>query len=569
MLPPPPPPPLSSPRPPLRGGPLGCCTGLLAAVLAGCAAPPPPIAGQPAAPAAQAVPAGTAAQASAAAGGHPALPGGELRTRNAIFKLSAFGELPGWDQDDIRAGWSAFRYSCGPLQRRDEWRQICSAAKTVAPTERAMRQFFESNFTVLRILHPDTSREGDITGYFEPLLEGQPSRGGEFNVPVMGVPRDLYSLDWGKVPAAQRRSVIRVKPVGTRLLPLAAGERGGYVMDMRRFVLDDRDRRLRLRLVDAPGDPHVEPYHSRAELEALGLPGGVDAPVLAWVNDPVALYAMQVQGSGRILQPDGSIVRVQYAEQNGHPFKPMRVVPKARPLTRGKVGTAEAADEFVFEDQEALDRGSAEAPLTRGGRPAPAAAPDGLVDELLKGATRPSPAARPPAPRPATPAPMARAVEPRRAAVQQRLNSDPSFVFFKTVAERPGSEGPQGALGVPLTAGRSVAVDPRVTPLGYPMYLSAPAPAGSRVQVQRLVFAQDTGGAIRGALRADYFWGFGSEAGQLARSTRHRGQMWVLLPNGEAARLASSRLVTRGAATPAAADGQCLVADGEFCSEVD
>ncbi len=566
MLPHPPLPPLSSPRPSRRGAPLGCCAGLLAALLAGCA-------GQPAEHQGPASPAGTAsapAPAQAARGDGPAVPGGELRTRNAIFRPSAFGELPGWDKDDIRAGWSAFRYSCEPLRRRDEWREICAAAKTVAPTERAMRQFFESNFTVLRILHPDSSREGDITGYFEPLLEGQPNRGGEFNVPVMGVPRDLYSLDWGKLPAAQRRSVIRVKPVGGRLLPLAAGERGGYAMDMRRFVLDDRDRRLRVRLVDAPGDPHVEPYHSRAEMEALGLPGGIDAPVLAWVDDPLALYAMQVQGSGRILQPDGSIIRLQYAEQNGHPFKPMRVVPKARPLTRGAAGPADAADEFVFEDQEAADGSGGEPPLTRGGRPAPApaAAPDGLVDELLKGAKRPPPAAaRPPAASPAAPAPAARLVEPRRAAVQQRLNSDPSFVFFKTVAERPRTEGPQGALGVPLTAGRSVAVDPRVTPLGYPMYLSAPAPAGSRVQVQRLVFAQDTGGAIRGALRADYFWGFGSEAGQLARSTRHRGQMWVLLPNGEAARLASSRLVTRGAAAPAAVDGQCLVADGEFCSE--
>jgi len=152
--------------------------------------------------------------------------------------------------------------------------------------------------------------------------------------------------------------------------------------------------------------------------------------------------------------------------------------------------------------------------------------------------------------------------------VQARLSTDPSFVFFKTVAERPRTEGPQGALGVPLTAGRSVAVDPRVTPLGYPMYLSAPPPKGSQVQVQRLVFAQDTGGAIRGALRADYFWGFGSEAGQLARSTRHRGQMWVMLPNGEASRLASSRLVTRGAAPSTIdTDGQCLIADGEFCSE--
>jgi membrane-bound lytic murein transglycosylase A len=88
--------------------------------------------------------------------------------------------------------------------------------------------------------------------------------------------------------------------------------------------------------------------------------------------------------------------------------------------------------------------------------------------------------------------------------------------------------------------------------------------------MQRLVFAQDTGGAIRGAVRADYFWGFGGEAGQMARATRHRGQMWVLLPTAEASRLATSKLVTRGLALPGGAtDGSCLVPDGEFCAEAD
>jgi membrane-bound lytic murein transglycosylase A len=122
---------------------------------------------------------------------------------------------------------------------------------------------------------------------------------------------------------------------------------------------------------------------------------------------------------------------------------------------------------------------------------------------------------------------------------------------------------------VPLTPGRSVAVDPRVTPLGYPVFLSAPAPAGSTISMQRLVFAQDTGGAIRGAVRADYFWGFGNEAGQMARSTKHRGQMWVLLPTAEANRLTTSKLVTRGLSVQGAETGLCLVPDGEFCAEVD
>lgn len=485
----------------------------------------------------------------------------EVRTRNAVFKLAGFDELPGWQQDDLRAGWGAFRNSCEALRKRDEWREICDASQRVpAADTAAMRGFFESRFSLLRILNTDASREGDITGYFEPLLDGQRQRSAVYDVPVLGVPRDLYTIDWSRVPKAQRRGVIAVRPDGNQLVVLPAPQAGSYAMDLRRFELDDRDRRLRVRLTGSGATARAEPYYTRGELEALNLPQDIGAPVLAWVADGLALYAMQVQGSGRIRLPDGSILRVQYAEQNGHPFKPLRVaaVKSTKVVTRGIGAAAEQPQEFVLEDDEAV---ADEAPVvTRGGKPVPAAprspsrASDSLVDQLLGGAKAPA---------------AASAKAPARV-TQGRLVSDPSYVFFKPVTDRPAAEGPQGALGVPLTAGRSVAVDPRVTPLGYPVFLSAPAPSGSAIQVQRLVFAQDTGGAIRGAVRADYFWGFGSEAGQNARSTKHRGQMWVLLPTAEAKRLSSNRIVTRGGAVASDVEaGQCLVADGDFCSEVD
>lgn len=508
----------------------------------------------------------------------------ELRTRNAMFKLARYEELPGWQEDDMRASWSAFRNSCDVLHKRDDWREICAAAKTVPPTTRAMRSFFESRFTLLRILHTDARGDGDVTGYFEPLLEGQMQRDAEFSTPVLGVPRNLYTIDWSRVPKAQRRAVVRVRPEGNLLLPAQPDEAGTYAMDMRRFELDDRDRRLRVRLVGAAGAPdaRVEPYHTRAELEALGLPQGVDAPVIVWVNDPLALYAMQVQGSGRVRMPDGQILRLQYAEQNGHPFKPLRVVPRQsmRVATRGiGIGGSgpEQPDSFVIEDEPANTPADEAAVLTRGmatprtSNPGTATASgnasEALVDELLKGARKPAAGPSSPAKRPASATPGKTTAAPM---VASRLAADPSFVFFKTVPDRPLSEGPQGALGVPLTPGRSVAVDPRVTPLGYPVYLSAPAPKGSAISMQRLVFAQDTGGAIRGAVRADYFWGFGNEAGQMARSTKHRGQMWVMLPTAEANRLATSKLLTRGVAL-GGGDGtsSCLVPDGEFCAEVE
>ncbi|HEY0857965.1 MAG TPA: 3D domain-containing protein, partial [Albitalea sp.] len=168
----------------------------------------------------------------------------------------------------------------------------------------------------------------------------------------------------------------------------------------------------------------------------------------------------------------------------------------------------------------------------------------------------PSPAARPAAP----PSPRARL-----------LSSDPSYVFFRVAPDQSPQQGPIGALGVPLTAGRSIAVDPRVTPMGYPVYLSSPMAAGAAKPLQRLVVAQDTGGAIRGALRADFFWGFGADAGRQALQTRQRGQMWLLLPRAEASSLFERGMAMRslGRGQRTALDGDCLVADGAFCSEVD
>jgi membrane-bound lytic murein transglycosylase A len=113
--------------------------------------------------------------------------------------------------------------------------------------------------------------------------------------------------------------------------------------------------------------------------------------------------------------------------------------------------------------------------------------------------------------------------------VVELLNQNASYVFFK---ESPITiDGPNGSLGVPLTAGRSLAVDTRAVPLGAPVYLATTFP-NSTQPLNRLMVAQDTGGAIRGAVRADFFWGFGEEAGAQAGRMRQSGQMWVLLPRG-------------------------------------
>lgn len=193
---------------------------------------------------------------------------------------------------------------------------------------------------------------------------------------------------------------------------------------------------------------------------------GVPAPVIAWTSDPVEVFFLQIQGSGQVELETGERIRVGYADQNGHPY---------RSLGR-----------FLLEGGElALEQTSMQ------GIKAWAAA--------------------------------------NPAKLQEALNANPSYVFFRELAP---SDGPLGALGVPLTPEYSLAVDRRYVPLGAPVYLSTTYPL-SETPLERLMAAQDTGGAIRGIVRADLYWGTGPVAGALAGSMRQQGSLWLLWPRGE------------------------------------
>jgi len=188
---------------------------------------------------------------------------------------------------------------------------------------------------------------------------------------------------------------------------------------------------------------------------------------LLWVDDPIGAFFLQVQGSGRVRLADtGETVRVAYADQNGHPYK--------------SIGRY-----LVDKGEMTLDQASA---------------------QNIKAWFLSHPARQ-----------------------QELLNANPSYVFFKEEKLLDPSQGPKGSLGVPLTPLRSIAVDPRFIPLGVPVFLATTEP-GSGMPLQRLVMAQDTGGAIRNPVRADYFWGFGAEAGEKAGRMKQRGMLWILQP---------------------------------------
>jgi membrane-bound lytic murein transglycosylase A len=300
--------------------------------------------------------------------------------------------------------------------------------------------------------------------------------------------------------------------------------------------------------------------------------------------------------------PDGQIVRVAYAEQNGHPFTPpVRKTPRTRGLAspsgeilmRGfEIPSVDDSADLATVAEAANPGGS---PLTRGIQPlggpeSPAKAPAKdaakeelspevaqMVELLLHGSgsvQRMSPSsASPPTQRPGRIEPEMKPGKPGEplivkfpgATKESVWSSDPSFVFFRQIPDTDA--GPVGALGVPLTPGRSVAVDPRTTPLGAPVFISTEG-ATPETRVNRLMFAQDTGGAIRGAVRADYFWGFGPGAFERASRMKESGRMWLLLPRELRIAAATPGTMTRGIATrPAEAESDCLVPDPELCVE--
>lgn len=210
----------------------------------------------------------------------------------------------------------------------------------------------------------------------------------------------------------------------------------------------------------------VVPYDTRAAIEAADH----KPPVLVWIDDPVDNFFLQVQGSGRVrltAGPDaGQVLRLAYADHNGQPY-----------VSIGRW--------LADQGQMAADQAS--------------------MQNIRAWARR----------------------NPGR--VQEMLSANPAVVFFREEKLSDAALGPNGAYGLPLTPGRSIAVDAHYVPLGTPVFLATTQP-GSSMPMQRVMLAQDTGTAIRGAARADFYWGSGDEAGQQAGRMKQRGQMWLLWP---------------------------------------
>lgn len=203
-------------------------------------------------------------------------------------------------------------------------------------------------------------------------------------------------------------------------------------------------------------------YYTRREIEEDKPFEGMDLEI-AWLADPVDLFFMQVQGSGRIVLPDGTGLRVGYGAKNSHNYTSVgRILIQRGELTEGNVS----------------------------------------ADEIRAWVRR----------------------NPEEGAELLRQNA--SYVFFREVNEVPADQGPLGAMNRSVTTLRTIAVDPRITLLGAPVWIEKQGLS----PMNRLMVAQDTGSAIRGAQRADIFFGTGAEAGFQAGAIKDGGRMIVLMP---------------------------------------
>jgi membrane-bound lytic murein transglycosylase A len=387
-------------------------------LLAACAAPPPPPPAAPPKPVAPPAPVVVVPPAAAT----PVAPDVPTIT-TAVGKLVpvAWSELVDFDADPLDDVLKTFRFSCSYLGKQAVWVEPCARLRALAQNDTVGLRALLKTMQPYRAESPSGDATGPITGYYEPVLRGSRNLRNPYLYPLYSKPAELQVLD-GKSSSG----ITRGRAVGGKTVPFFSREQmmspeGQRVMAGREIV---------------------------------------------WVDDPMDVVLIEVQGSGRVMLPDGSALRLNYAEHNGHPFVPLgRWMAANTPLKN--------------------------ATITQIGQWARA----NSADKVL---------------------PM--------------IHSNPQVVFFRSSPVTDVTVGPVGAAGVPLVPMRSIAVDVRSFPLAAPVWIEFKSPL-SDVMYRRLVFAQDTGGAIKGPVRADYFWGFGQQAGEIAAKTRQNaGKMWVLLP---------------------------------------
>lgn len=351
----------------------------------------------------------------------------------------AFDQLPGWRAEQAQRAWPAFFRSAqalvstvAPLRKgvaaSASLREICAAALRAGEQMQDAAGFFTAWFAPRRIV-----ADGFLTGYYEPEVAGALAPGPDYTAPALARPNDL--VDMREDTPANWDSTLE----GARRLP------GGA----------------------------LEPYPTRGEIMD-GAIAQATRPVV-WLADAVELFLIQVQGSARVILPDGARRRLVYDGRNGRPYTSIgRIL-----IESGAIPATEMSLARLKQWLREMGLGS-----------------DG-----------------------------------QGAAVMRR---NLSYVFFRLEEAPADADGPIGGQGVPLSSGVSLAVDRSLWSYGLPFWIAADLPAlAMRPDAGRLWIAQDTGSAIVGPGRADLFIGSGPQAGAIAGNIRHQAECFVLHPRAD------------------------------------
>lgn len=350
----------------------------------------------------------------------------EVKKGPLLFKQVTHDSVPATMEHDWANALRAFQRSCTAMGTKAVWRTVCNQAQLVDETR--AQAFFTSAFDAWKVVRQDEVGLHDgglMTGYYEPMLRGSLTKTKTFRYPLYGVPEDLIEVDLTSLHPQLKGLRLRGKVVGRKLVP----------------------------------------YDTRAVIETRQ---DMQEHVLCWVDDPVDAFFLQIQGSGRVLLPDGSFLRVGFADQNGHPYR--------------AIGQWLIRNAGLSRDEMSMQR----------------------IRQWVRD-------------------------NPKRS--RALLNYNPSYVFFQKREGFAPDDGPVGAQGIPLTAGASVAVDRRYWSLGLPFVVSVNQ-TNPDMRYVRPVIAQDTGGAIKGPIRFDYFWGYGDVAGKQAGQQKSDVTCWILVPKG-------------------------------------
>ena len=296
----------------------------------------------------------------------------------------------------------------------------CDQLNSLVKNKKKFLDHFKNHFSPW-LIKTSNQNLGKLTGYYEPIISGSLSKSDKYKYPLYGKPEDLITVKIDQTYPELKGKKVRGRIENNVLIP----------------------------------------YHTRKEIES-----GKHASIrpIAWADDKVDIFFLQIQGSGKLKLPDEKIIKLNYDEHNGHPYTSIgRILIKEHGLTIADV-SMKKIKKWIKNNPN-------------------------LGNDLME--------------------------------------RNKSFVFFK-ISEN-SEDGPTGSIGYPLTPLRSIAIDPMKNPMGFLYFIST---VDSKYhKIQRFVFAEDTGSAIKGQIRFDFFWGSGIESGSKAGKTNEKVQGWVILPN--------------------------------------